>query len=121
MLNNLKIIVLVLFLFKSFFGFSQIAIDSFLKPSDSLNKSRRNTLVITEATTASIALIGLNHLWYADYPHSNLHSINDNQEWLQMDKAGHLFSSYHIGTFGANALKWSGCSRQSQLLYCSTL
>lgn len=105
----------------SIFGFSQISIDSFFKPSDSLNKSRRNTLICSEATIASIALIGLNQLWYADYPHSNLHSIDDNQEWLQMDKAGHLFSAYHLGTFGANALQWSGCTKKSQLLYGATL
>lgn len=105
----------------SIFGFSQISIDSFFKPSDSLNKSRRNTLICSEATVASIALIGLNQLWYADYPHSNLHSIDDNQEWLQMDKAGHLFSAYHLGTFGANALQWSGCTKKSQLLYGATL
>ena len=121
MLNNLRVILLIIFILKSVFGFSQTTVDSFLKPSDSLNKPRRNTLVISEASTASLALVGLNQLWYAGYPHSNLHSINDNQEWLQMDKAGHLFSSYHIGTFGANARQWSGCSKQSQLLYGATL
>ena len=70
---------------------------------------------------ASGALLGLNQLWYVDYPHSNLHSVNDNDEWLQMDKAGHLFSSYHLGVFGANALKWSGCDQKSQLIYGSTI
>ncbi len=108
-------------MFKSIFGFSQSSVDSFFKPADSLNKSRRNTLVVSEAAVSSIALIGLNQLWYADYPHSNLHSINDNQEWLQMDKVGHLFSAYHLGTFGANALQWSGCTKKSQVLYGSTL
>jgi uncharacterized protein YfiM (DUF2279 family) len=38
-----------------------------------------------------------------------------------MDKAGHLFSSYHLGAFGANALKWSGCNKKSQLLYGATI
>ncbi len=70
---------------------------------------------------ASGALIGLNQLWYADYAHSNLHSVNDNDEWLQMDKAGHLFSSYHLGAFGANALQWSGCTKKTKLIYGSTI
>ncbi len=70
---------------------------------------------------ASGALIGLNQLWYVDYAHSNLHSVNDNDEWLQMDKAGHLFSSYHLGAFGANALQWSGCTKKCQLIYGSTI
>jgi hypothetical protein len=38
-----------------------------------------------------------------------------------MDKMGHLFSSYHLGSYGANALKWSGASRKNQLVYGATL
>lgn len=101
--------------------FSQSGINSFLTPSDTLNKKRLKTLVITEAAVASVALIGLNQLWYADYPRSDFRFINDNTEWLQMDKMGHVFSSYHLGSFGADALKWSGASRKSQLIYGSTL
>jgi hypothetical protein len=37
------------------------------------------------------ALVGLNQLWYADYPRSDFHFINDNAEWLQ------TYSSYHLG------------------------
>lgn len=108
------------------FGYSQAAtaqnpIESFLKPSDTLNKKRLKTLVISEAVIGSATLIGLNQVWYADYPRTNFHFINDNAEWLQMDKAGHVFSAYHLGSFGANALKWSGASRKSQLIYGSTL
>ncbi len=100
---------------------AQNGIENFLKPSDTLNKIRLKTLVISEAAIGATALIGLNQVWYADYPRSDFHFINDNAEWLQMDKAGHVFSAYHLGSFGANALKWSGSSRKSQLLYGSTL
>jgi hypothetical protein len=44
-------------------------------------------------------LVGLNQLWYA-YARSDFHFINDNAEWLQMDKAGHIYSSYHLGRLG---------------------
>lgn len=100
---------------------AQNGIENFLKPSDTLNQRRLKSLVISEATLGATALIGLNQVWYADYPRSDFHFINDNAEWLQMDKAGHVFSAYHLGSFGANALKWSGSSRNSQLLYGSTL
>jgi len=103
-----------------YFGFSQHNV-VFFQPSDSLHVSRRNGVVISETVLASGALIGLNQLWYADYPHSTLHAVNDNDEWLQMDKAGHLFSSYHLGRFGAEALQWSGCSKKSQLVYGATI
>lgn len=38
-----------------------------------------------------------------------------------MDKAGHVFSSYHLGRFGAELLEWSGADQKSQLVYGSTL
>ncbi len=108
-------------LFFSSFVLGQNSLERFLKPADTLNKSRLKTLVITETVIGGATLIGLNQLWYADYPRSNFHFINDNNEWMQMDKMGHLFSSYHLGSYGANALKWSGANRKNQLLYGSTL
>lgn len=101
--------------------FSQNSFDNCLKPSDSVNKKRQNTVFIIEAALASGALIGLNQLWYVDYPKSNFHFINDNSEWLQLDKVGHLYSSYHIGRFGAEALNWSGASKKNQLIYGASL
>ncbi len=95
--------------------------NAFLKPSDTLHKGRLQTLVISEAALGTAALVGLNQVWYADYPKSNFHFINDNAEWLQMDKVGHVFSAYHLGSLGANAMKWTGANQQSQLLYGATL
>lgn len=100
---------------------AQTGLNTFLKPSDTLHKSRLKTLVISEAALGTAALVGLNQVWYADYPKSNFHFINDNAEWLQMDKAGHVFSAYHLGSFGANAMKWAGANQKSQLLYGATL
>lgn len=97
--------------------FAQSAMDKFLKPSDSLNKKRQKGVIISEAVLASGTLVGLNQLWYADYPKSDFHFINDNSEWLQMDKAGHLFSSYHLGRSGAEMLHWSGANKKNQLVY----
>lgn len=90
---------------------------SFLKPSDSLDNKKQNSVVIAESVLAAGALFSLNQLWYADYPQSNFHFINDNSEWLQMDKLGHSFSSYHLGRFGAEMLQWSGASKKNQLIY----
>ncbi len=105
----------------SWFSFSQSNLNSFLKPSDTLNKPRRNAVIISETLLGSAALIGLNQLWYADYEKSKLHSINDNNEWLQMDKIGHVFSSYQLGRFGADVLNWSGLNKNDQLIYGGTL
>lgn len=112
-----KLLFLCLFLNGYQTCFSQNTVDTFLSPSDSINKKRQNTVVISEAALASGILVGLNQLWYADYPKSDFHFINDNSEWLQMDKLGHSFSSYHLGRFGAEMLQWSGASKKNQLIY----
>lgn len=103
------------------FSFAQNSLDRFLKPSESLNFKKKNTLFISEAALGTVALVGLNQLWYADYPRSNFHFINDNREWLQMDKVGHFYSTYHIGRLGAEMLEWSGATKKQQLIYGSSL
>jgi len=100
---------------------AQSKLNTFLKPSDSLNTSRKQTVIITETALATTALVGLNQLWYADYERSNFHTLNDNGEWLQMDKLGHVFSSYQLGKIGADVLQWSGADQDSQLIYGATL
>lgn len=116
-----KILLSVLFL-SSFYSIrAQSKFESFLTPSDTLNKKRQNTVIVTEAALASVTLLGLNQLWYADYPRSNFHFINDNDEWLQMDKVGHMYSAYHLGRFGAEMMNWSGANQKNQLVYGATL
>ncbi|MFV8344983.1 DUF2279 domain-containing protein [Flavobacterium sp. ZB4P13] len=111
-------VFLIFLLFVGFqIGHSQNTADSFFKSSDSLHLKRQNTVIISEAVLATGTLIGLNQVWYADYPKSDFHFINDNSEWLQMDKAGHVFSSYHLGRFGAEMLQWSGANTKNKMLY----
>ena len=113
---------MLLFLFGSLQAvWAQSRLNSFLRPSDSLNVARRNSVMGSEAIAASGALIGLSALWYKDYPKADFHFINDNSEWLQMDKAGHAFSTYHAGRLGAELLQWSGATKKSQLIYGATL
>lgn len=111
----------LLFLLVSVGCFSQSKINQFLTPSDSLNSSRKTSVFITEGALLGTTLIGLNQIWYKDYEKSKFHFINDNDQWLQMDKLGHLYSSYHLGRIGADALAWSGASQKEQLIYGSTI
>lgn len=100
---------------------AQLTPPSFWVKSDTLQKPRRNFVVITEASLATATLIGLDRIWYADFPRSSFRFINDNNEWLQMDKAGHVFTSYYVGQVGADVLAWSGVSKKDQLIYGATL
>lgn len=95
--------------------------ESFFKTADTLDLKRQNAVFISEAVAASATLLALNQLWYKDYAKSDFHLINDNADWLQMDKAGHVFSSYHLGRLSAEALQWSGSSKSNQRIFGATL
>ncbi|WP_317167880.1 DUF2279 domain-containing protein [Flavobacterium jejuense] len=110
-----------MFIFVTPVCFSQSKFNQFLTPSDTLNNSRKTKVYLTESVVLGGTLIGLNQLWYKDYPKSSFHFINDNKEWLQMDKIGHMYSSYHLGRVGAEMLTWSGASKKEQLIYGATL
>ena len=112
---------LFIFLFVSVFSQAQSSINTFLKPSDTLNKPRRTGVYVGESVALGATLIGLNQLWYKDYPQTNFHFINDNNQWLQMDKLGHMYSTYHLGRVGAEMLEWSGASKKEQLIYGASL
>jgi hypothetical protein len=116
----MKISFTYFLLFFTVSSIAQSSLNQFLKPSDSLHKPRRTTVVVSEIALASTALLGLNQLWYADYPKSNFKTINDNSEWLQVDKIGHVYSSYHLVRLSAEAFRWSGMNKKSQLLYGAT-
>src|SRR6476620_6964690 len=85
-------LVILLVLLVAISASAQNVLDIFLKPSDSLKTQRSDGVIISETVLAGTALFVLNELWYADYPRSDFHFVNDNAEWLQMDKAGHAFS-----------------------------
>lgn len=117
-LDNLKIkylFILLLITIQNSFG--QDLFEQFLKPSDSLNQKRLKTVWISQAAISSATLLALNQAWYADYPRSKFHFINDNQEWLQVDKIGHFFSSYHLGKLTSETYQWSGLDRKKSVFY----
>mgnify|MGYP000052990347 CR=1 FL=1 len=104
-----------------FFGCSICAqTSSFYKKSDTLNTKRRNAVIITESALSLGTLVALDKMWYSDYPRSSFHFKNDNNQWLQMDKMGHIMTSYYVGKIGMEVLDWSGVSRKNQLIYGAT-
>ncbi len=111
------------FILFSLFFFSAIFSQkgsAFFTPSDTLHVKRRNAVIITESILSISTLIALDKLWYADFPRSNFHFFNDNNEWKQVDKIGHFLTSYHVGLAGKEVLNWAGVSEKNQLIYGAT-
>ena len=63
---------------------------------DSLKfQQRKKFIIVANSLAYSSLMVGLNELWYKDYPRSKFHLFNDNNQWLQMDKFGHLYAFYY--------------------------
>ena len=58
----------------------------------------------------------LSQAWYKDYPRSSFHTFNDNGEWLQMDKVGHAWTTYHTSRLTTDLWRWAGVSPKSAIL-----
>jgi len=114
-----KIIILILIFTSTTICCQQKS--TFWIKSDTLNTSRRNTIAITEASLGGATLFALNQTWYADYPKSKFHFTNDNNQWKQLDKMGHIMTSYYVGKIGMELLDWSGVRKEDQLIYGATL
>lgn len=117
----------------SFFSFNAVYSQYNFKPDISLNKLQTfsdtfqqhtvypyNKKRIHFVTAANIIgygalLIGLNAEWYAKYPRSGFHFFNDDAEWLQVDKAGHIYSAYTESRASMEAWRWAGLPRKERI------
>ncbi len=81
-------------------------------PEDSINKSRLCYTLTASAVTWIGTIILLNEAWYKDYPRSSFHFYNDWGQWFNMDKTGHLISSYSISLAGIYLMNRTGMEKQ---------
>jgi hypothetical protein len=87
--------------------------DSLSKINDNTTfRHRRTTLAITGGVAYAASITGLYQLWYKDYPQSGFHFINDNREWMGMDKTGHATTSYYFGRLGYVGWRWAGMNER---------
>lgn len=86
--------------------------------SDSLSvlKKRKWILGGSSILLTGSSLIYLDQAWYQQYKTSTFHTFNDNDEWYQMDKYGHAFTTYQTGRLMMDAMQWAGYNRKQQLL-----
>ncbi|MEO8721101.1 MAG: DUF2279 domain-containing protein [Ginsengibacter sp.] len=79
------------------------------------NQKRINLVKAANIVGYGGTLIGLNAIWYSKYPRSGFHFFNDDAEWQQVDKVGHLYSSYTESRATMEAWRWAGLSRKKSI------
>ena len=82
----------------------------------SVYKTRKLVLGASALAVTGGSLIYLNQAWYQQYNSSSFHFFNDNDEWFQMDKYGHVLTTYQTGRLVMGSMKWAGYPRRSQLI-----
>ncbi len=88
----------------------------FLPASDQFRPDRLKKVVWTESAVFVLTSVGLYFLWYKKFPKSKFHLLNDNREWLQMDKLGHATTAYNVSVMQHDLLRWSGVKPNQAIL-----
>lgn len=78
-------------------------------------KARKAVLLSSTGVLTAGSLLYLNQAWYAGYSSGSFHFFDDNKEWMQMDKAGHFYTTYQTGRLMMDAFRWAGYNRKQQL------
>ena len=86
---------------------------------EEVNKKRTRSFVIGVSAAYGATLVALNEAWYANYDKTSFHFFNDNREWLQMDKAGHLHTAYFYTDWAYHGFRWTGMNQRKSIWYAS--
>lgn len=122
----MKLYPLFILLFTSL-GFSQVYAQSdstrlkFFEPAPTLNKGRIIGLSTGLAGAYAGAMFGLNYIWYKDAPKTKFHFFNDAKEWKQVDKLGHIHTTYFESVWATQMLRWSGVDDKKAAIYGSLM
>jgi len=84
---------------------------------DTLNKKRLHKVIGYGTATYLAGLAFLSFIWYEDQEPVPFHVYNDASGYLQVDKAGHAYSAYHISYTAYYALRWAGLDKKKALIY----
>ncbi|MEP6628587.1 MAG: DUF2279 domain-containing protein, partial [Ginsengibacter sp.] len=93
-------------------GFSK---DSLLQTNYPYNKKRVRLVTAANIVGYGGTLVGLNAIWYAKYPRSGFHFFNDDAEWQQMDKVGHVYSAFLESKATMEMWRWAGLPRKQRI------
>lgn len=96
-----------------------LAIQNLIAQDTLVNKKRLNVVRYGALATYSVGMLGLSKVWYSQSTQSSFHFFNDAAEWKQMDKAGHLFTAFHLSNAGHKMLTWANSNERKRALVSS--
>lgn len=83
----------------------------------SVDKTGRKWLIGSIQTSLwAGTFVALNKAWYANYPKEKFHFFNDWEEWHQMDKLGHVWTTYQVSRASASSWHWAGFDKRKSVI-----
>lgn len=82
-----------------------------------VNNAKLAAVLSVEGALYAGSIVVLSMAWYNNYQKSSFHFFNDMNDWMLMDKFGHLTASYFIGRIGYSTLRWSGVKETQSIWY----
>ncbi len=79
------------------------------------NKQRIRLVTAGNIVGYGGAMVGLYSAWYKNYPQTSFHFFNDNKEWLQVDKVGHMYAAYIESKASMEMWRWAGLERKKRI------
>lgn len=62
------------------------------------------------------SMTALYQVWYKNEDLGSFHTFDDCSNWLQMDKAGHVYTNYKISRLTGNLYQWTGVKKSTAAL-----
>jgi len=84
----------------------------FFENSKEYNRSRVLTASIGIGATYAATSIWWSAAWYSKYERDKFKFFDDSKEWLQMDKAAHIFNAYFLSKWAHNTYRWAGVDKK---------
>ena len=80
-----------------------------------------NKVALWGGLAYTTALGTLSAAWYADQGFDSFKFFNDNTEWNQMDKVGHMFGTYHLSRINYQFLSRTNLSNRKAVWWSAGL
>jgi len=115
MRRNLFFTLLVIAVFYGHHGKCGASADSI-----QTDKKRLKIVLIGTGVVYGASLYALSEAWYKKQS-SSFHFFNDNAQWNQVDKVGHMYSAYQLSRFGKALFMWTNMPEKKAAIWGSIL
>jgi len=102
-------------------GHFAYAQDTLSIESNSVDKKKLATAIVTESVLYTGLISGLGFVWYKDAERVPFHLYKDGKGYLQIDKMGHAYGAYVESYLCYHWLRKAGVSKKKSLLYGGTM